>query len=229
MLQLQVIRRLLAAILVSACGFAYAKIGSHLHAPGLARTVEATLHQEGLVGASWALVDGQATHVGSAGARDARRGELLLPTHRMQVGSVTKTVLAAGVLRLATQGRVSLDAPVAELLPGIVLENAWSKDHPVRLRHLLDHTSGLDDAKLWQVFGSSATPDAPLVESLGEDRSILCVRYRPGARLWARCRSRWPSGCGGGSRAVSATTSRRSQWQRSFNGWACSRGGGSCR
>lgn len=177
------IRRLLVAVLASACELAHASIESQVGAGALAKAVETSLHQEGLVGASWALVDGEATRVGSAGARDARLGEPLLPTHRVQVGSVTKTVLAAGVLRLATEGRVSLDAPLAELLPGIVLENAWSKDHPVRLRHLLDHTSGLDDARLWQVFGPSATPDAPLAESLGKDRSILRVRYRPGARL----------------------------------------------
>lgn len=176
------IRRLLALILASACALAHASL-EVADARALAKAVETSLREEGLVGASWALVHGEATQVGAAGARDARAGEPLLPTHRMQVGSVTKAVLAAGVLKLATEGRVSLDAPLADVLPGIALENPWSSGHPVRIRHLLDHTSGLDDARLWQVFGSSATPDAPLIESLGNDRSILRVRYRPGARL----------------------------------------------
>jgi len=78
---------------------------------------------------------------------------------------------------------LSLDTPVAFLLPEVALHNPWEASHPLLLRHLLDHTSGLDDARLWQVFSLRARPDTPLSASLGRDPSLLRVRSRPGTRL----------------------------------------------
>ncbi|MCX2739070.1 serine hydrolase domain-containing protein [Pontibacter anaerobius] len=53
--------------------------------------------------------------------------------------SITKTVTALAVLRLAEQGRVRLDAPVKEYLPSTPLPAE------VTVRHLLSHTSGISD------------------------------------------------------------------------------------
>jgi len=96
---------------------------------------------------------------------------------------VTKPLLATGVLRLVTEGRLSLDTPVALLLPNVALYNPWERTHPLLMRHLLDHTSGLDDARLWQVFSLEARPDTPLRVSLGRDPTLLHVRSQPGTRV----------------------------------------------
>jgi CubicO group peptidase (beta-lactamase class C family) len=105
------------------------------------------------------------------------------PGDRVQVGSVTKTLLATGVLRLVTEGRVALDAPVASVLPRLQIENPWSATHPVRVRHLLDHTSGLEDARLWQLFNAEPRADTPLEAGLDPDRLRLRVRRPPGERF----------------------------------------------
>jgi len=55
-----------------------------------------------------------------------------------QLGSIGKQFLAALVLRLAEQGRLSLDDPLARYLPGFA-----QQPQEVRLRHLLSHTSGI--------------------------------------------------------------------------------------
>lgn len=59
-----------------------------------------------------------------------------------RVASITKTATALVTLRLCDQGLLTLDAPVADLLPG-------GKDEPllqgVTVRHLLSHLSGLRD------------------------------------------------------------------------------------
>jgi hypothetical protein len=51
------------------------------------------------------------------------------------------------------------------------------------VRHLLDHTGGLDDARMWQVFSLRAGPDAPLREGLTHLGGSLRVRHRPGERF----------------------------------------------
>ena len=57
------------------------------------------------------------------------------------IASITKPIVAMGVVRLVEQGRVSLDDRVENYVP----EFGQSSKHGVTLRHLLTHTSGLPD------------------------------------------------------------------------------------
>lgn len=141
------------------------------------------LVEEGLVGATWALVTPEGSTVGAAGLNDVSRSLPMSPTDRVQVGSVAKTLVATGVLRLVTEGRVALDAPLARYLPQAPIDNPWEPASPLTVRHLMDHTSGLDDARLWQVFSLRARPDAPLIDGLVHEGGLLRVRHRPGDRF----------------------------------------------
>ena len=141
------------------------------------------LQSQKLQGAVWATLDSDGTvSVGASGVKNAGSGEKMRPEDRVHTGSVAKTLLATGVLRLVSQGRLSLDAPVSTLLPEVTFGNSWAS-HPVRLRHLLDHTSGLDDARFSQVFSLRPSADTPLANAFGGDRSLLHIRSRPGARF----------------------------------------------
>jgi D-alanyl-D-alanine carboxypeptidase len=75
--------------------------------------------------------------VGSAGVR--KLGETAEPPTdgHFRIGSTTKTLVATVVLRLVAEGRVGLDDPVADSLPGLGL------DGRITVRMLLQHTSGL--------------------------------------------------------------------------------------
>jgi CubicO group peptidase (beta-lactamase class C family) len=149
----------------------------------LTTSIETALVEEGLVGATWALVTPEGTTTGAAGLSDAPRQRPMSPDDRVQVGSVAKTLVATGVLALVTQGRVDLDAPVARYLPDVPIENRWEPESPLRVRHLLDHTGGLDDARMWQVFSLRADPDAPLRDGLTHPGGTLRLRNRPGERF----------------------------------------------
>ena len=64
-----------------------------------------------------------------------------------RLASITKEFTAAAILHLAEQGRLTLDDPVVEHLP----------DHPgldprITLRHLLSHTSGIADARVFSAL-----------------------------------------------------------------------------
>jgi len=142
------------------------------------------LNEEGLAGAAWSLV-GQNGEVslGAIGMRDNRlQTEFTIDT-RFHVGSLTKSLLAIGVLRLATEGTVELDAPASRYLRNIFFDNPWDADSHVTVRHLLDHTSGLDDARLWQIFSERAKPEAALIAAFPDREARLRIRSRPGARF----------------------------------------------
>ena len=149
----------------------------------LTTSIETALVEEGLVGATWALVTPEGTTIGAAGLNDASRQRPMLPDDRVQVGSVAKTLVATGVLALVSQGRVDLDAPVARYLPNVPIDNRWEPESPLRVRHLLDHTGGLDDARMWQVFSLLADPDSPLRDGLTHPGGTLHLRHRPGERF----------------------------------------------
>jgi CubicO group peptidase (beta-lactamase class C family) len=161
--------------------------------PGLAstqagtRAVEAELalilEEERLAGAVWATVSPDGSIVtGAAGMRDNGARLPLSDSTRVHVGSVAKPVLATGVLRLVTEGRVELDAPIARYVPALAVDNPWSGT-PVTVRHLLDHTAGFEDARLWQVFGTRMGPTDPLANAFTGAAAPLRVRSEPGERM----------------------------------------------
>jgi CubicO group peptidase (beta-lactamase class C family) len=147
-------------------------------------SIEAALKEEGLTGAAWATRDVNGHVVfGQAGYRDAENKLSFLADSKFHVGSVTKTLLATGILRLVSTGAIKLDYPVSFYLPGLTFDNPWAADKPVSVRHLLDHTSGLDDARLWQMFSTRIQADTPLIEAFTRQADVLRVRARPGERL----------------------------------------------
>lgn len=57
-----------------------------------------------------------------------------------RIGSITKQVTAVAVMILVERGRVSLDDPVRKFLPRLP-----ESFNPIRIKHLLSHTSGIGD------------------------------------------------------------------------------------
>lgn len=142
------------------------------------------LDEEGLQGAVWATVAADGSTVSdAAGVRDAASRMPMQDSTRVHVGSVAKAVLAIGVLRLVTQGRLSLETPVTAVVPAIRFDNHWETTHPVRVRHLLAHTAGLENLKLGQFFSLRATADVPLATASGTERAPLRVLSQPGSRF----------------------------------------------
>lgn len=77
---------------------------------------------------------------GPGGRWTGTAGEWTAPVDgRFAVGSVTKLFTAAVALQLVGEGRLSLDDPVQDLLPGL-LPRSYA---PITVGQLLSHTSGL--------------------------------------------------------------------------------------
>jgi len=81
---------------------------------------------------------------GSAGLADRAANRPLTEDDPVRIASISKLVVALGVMRLAEQGRVDLDADVSRYL-GWQLRNPAFPDRPITLRLLLSHRSSLRD------------------------------------------------------------------------------------
>ncbi|WP_437477602.1 serine hydrolase domain-containing protein [Sorangium sp. So ce1014] len=78
------------------------------------------------------------------GVRDVTLGGAVDEHTRFRIGSITKALTAAAILRLRDEGRLSIDAPAARYLPalaGVVYPTRDSR--PMTVRDLLTHSSGL--------------------------------------------------------------------------------------
>jgi D-alanyl-D-alanine carboxypeptidase len=88
-------------------------------------------------------------HVALAvGRADVQSGATLEAGTRFRVASVTKTFVAAAILRLVEQRRLALDAPIARYLgpeSRAILRSGGYQPGRITVRQLLLHTSGLFD------------------------------------------------------------------------------------
>ncbi|MFB6126393.1 MAG: serine hydrolase [Halolamina sp.] len=97
------------------------------------------LDAEPIPGLSVAVVDGAGlSHAAGYGSRDVAGGRPATPATLYGVGQCSKPVTAVAVLQLVDGGLLSLSEPVGDRLP-----ISLGDDEPVRVRHLLEHTSGL--------------------------------------------------------------------------------------
>ncbi|HEX7243532.1 MAG TPA: serine hydrolase domain-containing protein [Longimicrobiaceae bacterium] len=107
------------------------------------------------------------------GLADREHGRAVSRGTAFEIGSITKQFTAAAVLRLAEEGRLSLDDGIGDHLPELRERGAG-----ITLRHLLSHTSGLSSA--WAV-PELAAPSSPqvVVDSL----AARPVEFAPGERF----------------------------------------------
>ncbi len=80
------------------------------------------------------------------GHANPARSEPLSIQYRFNIGSIGKEISAVALVQLAELGKLSLDDSVAKYLPDIP---AWAAE--IRLRHLLDYTSGLPEMRWREV------------------------------------------------------------------------------
>lgn len=87
------------------------------------------------------------TWYGAVGKANTQ-GEPLQVGHPVNIASVTKTYVAAAILRLAEQGKLAIDSPISRALTpqtNALLERHGYQTHLITIKHLLSNTSGLFD------------------------------------------------------------------------------------
>ncbi len=143
--------------------------------------IAAVLAYDHLPGAAIALVgrDGP-MWVGGVGVKDLETGAPMEGDTVFRVGSLSKSVIALGVMRLVDQGKLDVDRPLREILPDVDIVNPWEDVAPVTLAQCLEHTAGLDDVRFNEVF----TEDERISvrDTLQLNPRSRRIRWRPGTR-----------------------------------------------
>jgi CubicO group peptidase (beta-lactamase class C family) len=113
-------------------------------APGLEQVVAGYVAARGFSGVVLVARGDSVLLERAYGQADRAFGVPNRPDTRFEIASVSKTFVAAAVLRLAADGRVDLQAPVARYLPDLPAPDsgaAWAGR--VTVHQLLTHTAGL--------------------------------------------------------------------------------------
>ena len=139
---------LLAVALLAGCGSA----GDTGSSSDLARGIDAVfadLDRPGSPGAAVSVIrDGEIIHSRGYGYAQIEHGIPVTPRTVFHVASVSKQFTAMAVTMLAAEGALSLDDPVQAHL-----EFVPEFEHPVTVRQMIHHTSGIRDQ--WQLLGIS--------------------------------------------------------------------------
>lgn len=95
-------------------------------------------------GAALVVKDGKVIFKGGYGIADINTREPITTRTLFNTGSISKTVVAYGILKLAAENKLSLDDDLSKYFPDFKHPEIARK---VKIYHLLTHTSGLPDSR----------------------------------------------------------------------------------
>ena len=159
------------------------------------------IDNEELTGASYAIVRGNEVIARDfLGWADREAREPIGEQHLFRIFSNTKLITSCAALQLLEQGRFTLDDDIGEHLPALknlrvlkpgatTLDDTEPAREPVRIRHLLTHTSGLSywfidpNHPLSKAYASSGIADPQLTLAQQMERlGRLPLLFQPGTQ-----------------------------------------------
>jgi len=147
---------------------------------GLATQIDQLRQQHGVAAAAVIVVEHDRLvleHYSGVGSWES--GQAFTARDYIRVGSITKAFTGLAMLKAEQLGYLELDQPVKPLLQGVEFDNPFADQHPLRIAHLLEHTSGWYDMSRAEFDHNDPTP-VSLLKALA---------VQPKARI-----SNWPPG-----------------------------------
>ena len=94
------------------------------------------------------------------------------------LGSISKTFLALGIMIAQDNILLDMHKPLKQLVPKLTFRNTFEESRPLRLIHLLEHTSGFDEAH-FDIFARTNAL-TPFDTVINKSQSALTTRWQPG-------------------------------------------------
>ncbi len=141
------------------------------------------LEKQGLAGGVLLISAPHLRQTAASGVADRRRDTPVQADTRFYIASIGKMAVAVATLQLVEEGKLSLDDKVAPLVGGVPDVAKLANVRSARLKHLLDHTSGIPDYlnkdfyKTFRADPPRLTPALALPFAYGE-----AATGRPGQR-----------------------------------------------
>lgn len=145
----------------------------------LAEVIQREMAQKQLPAVYLVLVDSQSVVWSAAfGTADAGTKTPARPTDVLRVAPFSKLFTDIGVMQLAEQGLVDLDAPVSTYLHDFHPRNPF--DTPITLRALMSHRAGLEREP---PVGNYFDPTQPSLEQTVASLNSTSLLYKPGTEF----------------------------------------------
>ncbi len=144
-------------------------------------SIRSIMDHEEVPGISLAIISKQnnLNWSGGLGVADIAQGKPMSDHTTMFVASLSKNILALGMMILTERGQLDLKQPIVELIPEINFKNQWSTTHPITVEMVLEHTTGFDDMRYNNFIGEDDLI-LPLEELLNRYPEGLESRWKPG-------------------------------------------------
>lgn len=152
-------------------GFIFEKL-SRTHLPGLSAAV---------------VKDGELVYVRGFGLRDTEYGLEATPDTLYGIGSVTKSFTALSIMQLVEKGKLDVEDPVSKYAP-LHLE---PKQEPIRVWHLLSHSSGIPALAYAEAFIRYATGAGDKWVPVGSRQDVFTFMNEADEWAWSRPGERW--------------------------------------
>ncbi|MDW3652136.1 MAG: serine hydrolase domain-containing protein [Bacteroidia bacterium] len=120
--------------------------------------------------------------VGGIGYADIEKNEKVSAQHLFRQASISKSFTALGLFQLLKDSPYKLNSPIREIDPEIPFTNPWQADAPVRVSHLLEHTSGFEDFHLHAIYNKKDSTLPPIRNMLEDHRKSLHARWQAGTK-----------------------------------------------
>jgi CubicO group peptidase (beta-lactamase class C family) len=149
----------------------------------LEAAVEKVLKETKTPGVGIAIVSrDQAEWVTGIGKADVAANLRVTADTLFRLGSISKSFAALAALKLQEEGKLKLTDTVKQWAPDVAFSNPWEATDPVRLVHLMEHTSGFNDILMREYAHNDPTP-VTLKEALAYGEASRVCRWRPGSRM----------------------------------------------
>ena len=139
--------------------------------------------QKNVHGAQMAIMrDGEMVFERAYGRKHKDRPDPVDTDTQFRIGSTTKALTAAAVMQAVDAGKIDLNAPITDYLRDFSLAKEGQAE-AIRVRDLLQHTSGLHDTSAMDESDLHGSQD-PEAMRRWVDEQIGQAPYAPPARFW---------------------------------------------
>lgn len=149
----------------------------------LKSSIQKILRETKTPGAGVVLVSGDKTiMVEGFGKADVEKNINASKNTVFRLGSISKSFVALAILKLQEEGRLNLKDRIRDIIPEIKFTNPWEAKYPIRIEHLLEHSSGW---KYWSMaeLGYDDPKQITLREALDFSPRTRTSQFIPGSHF----------------------------------------------
>lgn len=146
--------------------------------------LEEILADKQIPGAMISIVSADSTlFSGGIGYANIKEKIEVSENHTFRLGSISKSFVALGILKLVDQGKMNLSDKLHDIDTSLKLENKWKDQFPITVEQILEHTAGFDDVQKDAHYNTTDKTAPTCAELIDIHKNSLYARWQPGERM----------------------------------------------